>query len=175
MSNRQVRKAKKDINAERAAELQRLYVQHGELRSSTVVEAARDKRSPLHDYFEWDDHKAGHEYRLQQARKLMRLHVIVTQPEGAAERLIHVPPSPEQSKDDGEGAYHPVSVVVENIDWFARAIGELESKLRAAMQAAEELRNAAEASGRADQMRMAQIMVAMTAIRTASDVVKSLH
>lgn len=36
-----------------------------------IVETARDRKSPLHKYFEWDDSKAAHEYRLTQARFLV--------------------------------------------------------------------------------------------------------
>lgn len=42
------------------------------LTPETVVEAARDPRSPLHDRFQWDDSLAGEAYRLQQARALIK-------------------------------------------------------------------------------------------------------
>lgn len=38
---------------------------------SAVVDAARDPESPLHQYFDWDDTTAAHEYRLSQARNLI--------------------------------------------------------------------------------------------------------
>jgi hypothetical protein len=37
-----------------------------------VVEDARPIDSPMHDAFEWDDSKAAIEYRLEQARHLIR-------------------------------------------------------------------------------------------------------
>lgn len=49
----------------------------GDLTPEAVVEAAKDKRNPLHAVFEWDDSKAAHEYRLQQAGVLIR-SVVVT-------------------------------------------------------------------------------------------------
>jgi len=45
------------------------------LRPVDVVERAADPDSPLHGCFEWDDTKAGQEYRLQQARHLIRVTV----------------------------------------------------------------------------------------------------
>ncbi len=36
-----------------------------------VLEHARDPRSPLHKYFEWDDNKAAEAYRLEQAGRLV--------------------------------------------------------------------------------------------------------
>lgn len=175
MSNRHVRTAKKEAADARSVELTRIYNEAkaaGErLTPSLVVESAKPRSSPLHDEFEWDDKKAGYEYRLAQARTLIRVIPIIT--EAGSERAIHVPT--ESQKQSKEGFYEPLSVVVQDVDLFGRALGELESKLRAAVQACDELRLAAEASGNADQMRMAQITVAMTAIKTASDVVRALH
>lgn len=48
------------------------------LEAAKVVEAAKSPSSPLHSRFEWDNTKAGHEYRLAQARKLIRVFEIVT-------------------------------------------------------------------------------------------------
>ena len=42
-----------------------------------VVSAARKKTSPLHDWFQWDDGEAAHQYRLIQARNLLRVYVKV--------------------------------------------------------------------------------------------------
>ena len=49
----------------------------GVLRAESVVEAARDPGSPLHRYFEWSDERAAHQYRLEQARHLIRCSVTV--------------------------------------------------------------------------------------------------
>lgn len=47
----------------------------GLLRAVDVVEEARHPASPLHDHFQWDDTVAGHQWRLQQARQLIRVTV----------------------------------------------------------------------------------------------------
>lgn len=175
MSNRRVRQAKKEANDAKAAELLRIYKKYGEMKASYLVDESRDESAPYHNDFEWDNEKAGHEYRLNQARRLIRVHYVVLDPKKPRERWVHVPPTQTQVADEKEGAYHPTSVVVEDVDMFQRALGELETKLRSALQAADELRMAAEQSGSADQMQMAQIAMAMSALKTASDVVKSLH
>ncbi len=41
-----------------------------------IVEYARPKKSPLHKFFEWDDDKAADQYRLTQARTLIKCIVI---------------------------------------------------------------------------------------------------
>jgi len=48
----------------------------GVLRPEDIVEYARDEETELHSRFEWDDEKAGHEYRLWQARQIVRVTVI---------------------------------------------------------------------------------------------------
>lgn len=37
-----------------------------------IVRDAEKKSSPLHTYFEWDDDKAGHRWRVEQARKYLQ-------------------------------------------------------------------------------------------------------
>lgn len=44
----------------------------GVLIPATLVRAARPKRSPIHDCFEWDDKKAAGKYRETQASYLIR-------------------------------------------------------------------------------------------------------
>lgn len=60
----------------------------GRLTPEDVLAAARDKSSPLHDSFEWDDDAAAHAYRLDQARGLIRrVRVFVT----VADKVLCVP------------------------------------------------------------------------------------
>ena len=49
----------------------------GELTPAAVVNDARSPGSPLHSYFEWSDTEAAEQYRLHQARNLIR-SVVVT-------------------------------------------------------------------------------------------------
>lgn len=59
-------------------ELKRIAAEHGGiLKPEIVVEEARPKSSPLHSRFCWDDTKAAHEYRIWQARQLIRVVVEV--------------------------------------------------------------------------------------------------
>lgn len=53
--------------------LEILRVQHnGRLTPVMVIDSARDETSFLHGYFQWDDAIAGHKYREEQARNLIR-------------------------------------------------------------------------------------------------------
>lgn len=67
---------------------------HGELTPEDVLEDAKSHNSPLHSFFEWDDTEAARNYRLQQARGLIRSVVaIYTQPDKPAVRAkayVHI-------------------------------------------------------------------------------------
>lgn len=55
--------------------------------AEAVVTAAAKPRSPLHSYFEWDDIQAARQYRLDQARHLIRAVIIVQRDGDRAERV----------------------------------------------------------------------------------------
>jgi hypothetical protein len=44
----------------------------GEIQPKAVVDAARSKKNPLHQHFEWDNLVAAEAFRLEQARELIR-------------------------------------------------------------------------------------------------------
>jgi len=176
MSNPKVKQAKQAV----AAELARLSQQYCGLRPSQVVAEAKAKASPLHGEFEWDDDKAGHKYRLMQARTLIRVVVpVVEQADGTTTRdpYVWIPPTAQQKEesDSNEGVYQQISVVVQDTDSYSRALMALTGKMRAAIQAAEELRDAASALRGEDGERMARIAMAISALQTAGAAVQALH
>jgi len=63
------------MNADREAIRKRLAELYtaggGRLTPAAVVADAAKRNSPLHDYFEWDDKKAAHAHRIDQARALI--------------------------------------------------------------------------------------------------------
>lgn len=67
-----------DASAAVVAELRRIAADNdGILQPCAVVDAARPADSILHDRFEWDDSEAAEQYRLWQARQLIRCSVIM--------------------------------------------------------------------------------------------------
>lgn len=70
-------------------ELERIRTRHrGKLRNLDVIEEARDKRSALHKYFDWDDTSAAAKWRLEQAGLLIRsIEVVVEVAKGKARDL----------------------------------------------------------------------------------------
>lgn len=67
----------------------------GELTPNDVVDDARNHNSPLHSFFEWDDTEAAQQWRLQQARGLIRAVVAIIvddkEPARRIQAFVHVP------------------------------------------------------------------------------------
>lgn len=59
------------------SELMSIYHRDGALNPEAVIGVAKDKKSALHEHFDWDDSEAAHKYRLDQARRLIRVAVMV--------------------------------------------------------------------------------------------------
>lgn len=139
--------------------------EHGEITTEQLLDMARPEDSPIHDCFEWNDDDAGHQFRLIQSRTYLRKVRI----EYAAkpEQLVHVP-----SVVVADGAYKPVSVVVQSATDFERAFSEAIRRLRAAQHAVEELRSAATG---ADDDRMAVLAIALSSISTAQTALERIQ
>lgn len=150
-----------------AAELARLYQRDGKLTAEGVVDEARSEDSPLHSHFEWDDEKAGHEYRLIQARRLLRVKVSPYVPGEEPSVLVNVPAS------KGEGEYHPASVVVTSDTMFYAALAEANRRLSAARDGVDELERAARGGDQPD--RLARIALAAKGLEAATEAIRSLH
>jgi hypothetical protein len=59
------------------AELESLEDENGLIMPEAVVEFAKDPKTALHSRFEWNDSEAAHQYRVEQARRLIRVFVTV--------------------------------------------------------------------------------------------------
>ena len=58
----------------------------GKLTPPLVVENAKNKTSPLHRCFEWDDSKAAQQFRIQQANYMIRCIVVVYEENGLSQK-----------------------------------------------------------------------------------------
>ena len=195
MSNRRVREAKKQVEYTLrrnrghfngipaqviGEELDRICKQNGgTLEASKVVDEARDKNAPLHPAFEWDDSKAAEEYRVGQARMIIRVVIRTDDADGNQSRTrqyIHIPKRLSTNDNDSrEGSYHPISAVIESPDLYAAALSALSAKLRAANDAVEELQNAAIASKTVNKNQLAAIEILVQTMQAATAAVASLH
>ena len=123
-------------------ELSRIQEQRGGLEPASIVEEARPEDAPLHPAFEWNDTVAGERYRQWQARDMVRSLRIVYENAEPAPAYVHV------RYDDG-GQYQSVSMVVQNVDLYGRAMDELKGKLTGLLRGIEDLRRAATEAGQA--------------------------
>jgi len=55
----------------RLAAIRAIEDERGRVTAENLLDVAQDVDHPLHDEFEWDNDKAGHQHRLHQARKLI--------------------------------------------------------------------------------------------------------
>lgn len=84
----------------------------GVLRPHDVVQKAENKDSPLHEFFEWNDGEAAHQYRLKQARGLIR--TIVTISPVANQKTIRVWVSLTEDRNEKKGGYRKLQEVIVN-------------------------------------------------------------
>lgn len=131
-----------------ASELERIRERDGVLRASVVVREAEPDESPIHDKFTWDDEKAANEFRLIEARTLIRSVIVVN--EGRA-----MPVYAHVGAAAGEGYYQAVTVLVEveHRDEFLVALNGLRGRLAAAAQAVQALESAAKTPDRLAQLK----------------------
>lgn len=102
----------------------------GLLRPEDVVEAARPKTSPLHSSFTWDDTEAAHNWRLWQARMLIRATVHLVDVDGD-KRPVRAFVSLTTDRDGETGGYREMLCVMSNAQhrkvMLQDAINELRS------------------------------------------------
>lgn len=94
------------------AELKQLSNKHnGILSPETVIKAARNPASVLHSQFEWNNSKAAHQYRLWQARHLLRVVVEIIS-DGKNKTPVNVFVSLTPDRDGCRGGYRQTVDVV---------------------------------------------------------------
>jgi ribonuclease D len=100
----------------------------GRLTPLAVMSDARARNSPLHRFIEWDDAKAAHRYRLDQAAHLIRcVTVVVEQPDQQEGRTIR--------------AFVPIAGAYDTRSYIPtmRALGDAELRKQVLQQAHMEL------------------------------------
>lgn len=99
----------------RTEELELIARKHrGILRPEDVVAYAQNPKTALHEAFEWDDTEAAHQYRLEQARRVIRAVVTVLPRNGNnVETRAYV----ALDSDRGSNSYREVSAVLSKREW----------------------------------------------------------
>jgi hypothetical protein len=100
----------------------------GDVTADAVVKVAKAKTNPLHPEFVWDDSEAGNQYRLEQARRLIRSFVIV-RGEIATERpqrvyeIVKLPQNEEDKPTRAKHTYRTLEQVMADPDTRAELLG----------------------------------------------------
>jgi hypothetical protein len=94
-------------------ELERI-AKRTELTARNVVEEARSRNSPLHEFFDWNNETAGEKFRLAQARFLINsIRVIITSPEGIEQEMAMYENVSIGQRGSGR-EYKPVYEIIDN-------------------------------------------------------------
>lgn len=92
-------------------ELCKIQEEFTAINPSQIVETAKDEKNILHDLFEWDNTKAGHNWRVWQARYMLRsiTTVVIDQQEKEHTTFAFVNIRTEETK-----GYQSVDMVVQS-------------------------------------------------------------
>ena len=101
----------------------------GLLKPEDVVEAARPANSPLHTRFTWDDSDAAHQYRLEQARKLIRTTIQYIEVDGK-DQSFRVFCSLNPDRENEGGGYRETVAVLSNRQYRAQLLADALDDMR---------------------------------------------
>ena len=107
-------------------EFERIENKYGVVTAEKVVAIAENENNVLHDYFEWDNDKAGHLWRKQQARTLIACVEVTYINEDKVEPVT-VRAFVNTKKNEG---YQRIEKVVTDIDSYQRLLDKAYDDLR---------------------------------------------
>ena len=111
-------------------ELERIQKKNGCLTPDIIVQEASKKKSPIHSFFEWDDTKAAAQYRLTQARYLLRtIEVVYTESEGSDPVRIRAFHSIINTEDEKE--YVTLKQAMDNEDYVQQLKDQATKEIKA--------------------------------------------
>jgi len=123
------------------AELKRIAAENnGLLQPEVVVAEAKPETSPLHSRFEWDNTVAGQNYRIWQARQLIRVVVEVV---AGTDRTTNVFVSLTSDREKESGGYRILTHVLSDNEMRHQLLADALSDLELFREKYKELRELA--------------------------------
>ena len=112
-----------------AAELERIREENpdGILDPEEVVFASEDEDAVLHGLFTWDDKKAAHGYRIEQAKYIIRNLVVVEDAEDESRTTRAI-------VSTGNRMYQPITTVLSDADLRSRLLEAAKAEMQAFKQ-----------------------------------------
>lgn len=101
-------------------ELLAIEERDGVLKSEAVVEFAENPETELHNHFDWNNKTAGYQWRLWQARQLIRAKVTVIKNNGdeiVTNAFVHI-----EEDEDLERGYRSIAVILSDADLKSRML-----------------------------------------------------
>ena len=96
-----------------------------------IVDYARDPDTALHSKFTWDDGEAAHQYRLWQARQVIRLELtIAPRSEETPKEIRAFVSLRTDRKHDGTGGYRPILSVLSDDGLREQMLLDAKSEMR---------------------------------------------
>lgn len=129
-------------------ELERIRKQFDGLPTERVVEEAKNKASPLHTAFTWNDKIAAHNHRMDEARDLIRCVLVrETANSEPMHAFIHVRIQADTSEEEEDAPvqqyYQSVQVIATRPNEYHSAVRDSTARLLAAQRSLEELKRLA--------------------------------
>lgn len=119
----------------------KLADKNGKLTAKNLLEASRDEAAPLHNEFEWDDKVAAEEYRLDQARGIIRnLDIVYEKTDTEEERRVRA----YVSIPGGKSEYVALENALSHESWRAHLLECAQRDLKAFMTKYRNLKELAE-------------------------------
>ena len=150
------------MNKSVIAELEDIRVENGGiLKPEDVVERASDPSNVLHSRFTWDDTEAAQQYRLWQARHLIKICVTVL-PNRSESTQVYVSLKSDRIGDTG---YRPVVDVLADVELRQQLLSDALEDLKRFQHKYAELKELAEVFDAAKRARLkyaARVMEALT-------------
>jgi hypothetical protein len=115
----------KNVNPQDAGEeLECIRAEKGVLVADDVVERAKDEASPLHHAFEWDNEAAGHQHRLNQARRLITSIRVLNSPASKPIVAFVSVKTPDRGR-----SYMPTAETMSDDDLKHRVLNEIRESI----------------------------------------------
>jgi len=150
------------MNKSVIAELEDIRAENGGiLKPEDVVERASDPSNVLHSRFTWDDTEAAQQYRLWQARHLIKICVTVL-PNRSESTQVYVSLKSDRIGDTG---YRPVVDVLADVELRQQLLSDALEDLKRFEQKYTELKELAEVFDAAKRARLkyaARVMESLT-------------
>lgn len=131
------------------------------LTPENVVQDAASEKSPLHSYFEWDDAKAAHRHRVEQAGHLIRCVTVVIEEQASQSALPSIESTNKAvtirafmpvQRGDGERVYEATATALGDVEYRRQVLAQAHSELGAVARKYRELKELAEVVSALDRV-----------------------